>query len=89
MIHIRESRCIASVCCVVVGRCAQFLSDCPFVLVGSLENDEHPWASLLVGQCMPFITVPNPVTVEIRAKLIAGDPLNQTLVKVSELAGAA
>ena len=48
----------------------QFLCDASFVLVGSLEGGEEPWASLLFSDGVaPFITTPDDTTLQVHTLL--------------------
>jgi predicted pyridoxine 5'-phosphate oxidase superfamily flavin-nucleotide-binding protein len=56
----------------------QFFEQLPFIVVGSLDRDQRPWASILAG--MPgFVTSPHPKRLEIEANPIPGDPLADAL----------
>ena len=46
----------------------------PFLLVGSLDAQRRPWASILVGR-PGFVTSPDPRTLRIDARAGYGDPL--------------
>jgi predicted pyridoxine 5'-phosphate oxidase superfamily flavin-nucleotide-binding protein len=55
-----------------------FFEQLPFVVVGSLEAEQRPWASLLAG--LPgFATSPHPRLLEIEANPLPGDPLAAAL----------
>ena len=50
----------------------------PFLVVGVLDAEQHPWASIVAG--LPgFVTSPHPRLLEIEANPIAGDPLSDAL----------
>jgi uncharacterized protein len=51
----------------------------PFLLVGSLDAERRPWASILVGR-PGFITSPDPRTLRIDARASYGDPLAANIV---------
>ncbi|XXX74751.1 pyridoxamine 5'-phosphate oxidase family protein [Sorangium sp. So ce134] len=51
----------------------------PFLLVGGLDAQRRPWASLLVGR-PGFIASPDPRTLAVRALPSPGDPLGPHLV---------
>ncbi|QUD86711.1 pyridoxamine 5'-phosphate oxidase family protein [Phenylobacterium montanum] len=55
-----------------------FFAQLPFVLVGSADATGQVWASLLAGP-PGFIDSPDPVTLAVRARPIAGDPLAEAL----------
>jgi predicted pyridoxine 5'-phosphate oxidase superfamily flavin-nucleotide-binding protein len=46
----------------------------PWLLIGGLDGDARPWASVLVGE-PGFVRSPDPYTLEVRARLPADDPL--------------
>jgi predicted pyridoxine 5'-phosphate oxidase superfamily flavin-nucleotide-binding protein len=50
----------------------------PFLLVGSLDAQDRPWASLLTGR-PGFVTTPDARTMTIAARPAYGDPLNANL----------
>ncbi len=56
----------------------QFYSQLPFLVVGSVDGNSQPWASIVAG-AMGFITSPDPQTLIITAQPLSGDPLQQTL----------
>ncbi|MGB2926487.1 MAG: pyridoxamine 5'-phosphate oxidase family protein [Limnothrix sp.] len=56
----------------------EFYAQLPFILVGSLDEQQRPWASILTG-AKDFITAPNDVTLNFRAKPLSGDRLNENL----------
>jgi len=49
-----------------------------FVIVGSLDDDDRPWASILTGR-PGFMTSPDPRTLVIDARPVSGDPLARAL----------
>ncbi len=55
-----------------------FLSQLPFVLIGAIDAEGRPWASILVGQA-GFISAPDAQTLRIETRLIDGDPLQKIL----------
>ncbi|GAB2177978.1 flavin-nucleotide-binding protein [Dongia sp. agr-C8] len=56
----------------------QFFEQLPFVVVGSLDAEHRPWASILSG--MPgFASSPHPRRLEIEANPLPGDPLGDAL----------
>ena len=56
----------------------KFYEQLPFVMLGSVDSEGHPWTSLLTAQAR-FITSPDAVTLQIQARPLPGDPLNNTL----------
>lgn len=55
-----------------------FFEQLPFLIVGSLDADDRPWASILVGR-PGFIASPDPKTLTIAATPAHGDPLARAL----------
>ncbi|EDP65732.1 pyridoxamine 5'-phosphate oxidase-related, FMN-binding protein [alpha proteobacterium BAL199] len=55
-----------------------FFADLPFLIVGSLDADDRPWASILVGR-PGFLASPDPRTLTIAATPAHGDPLAAAL----------
>ncbi len=56
----------------------QFFEQLPFVVVGSLDAGQRPWASILAG--LPgFAASPHPRRLEIEANPVPGDPLAEAL----------
>jgi predicted pyridoxine 5'-phosphate oxidase superfamily flavin-nucleotide-binding protein len=56
----------------------EFFSLLPFVVVGSVDAQGQPWASVLTG-APGFMTSPDPTHLQIRARPLPHDPLNVTL----------
>ena len=56
----------------------EFYGMLPYLLIGSVDADGQPWASMVTGQ-PGFITSPDPNTLEIAANPLVWDPLNTTL----------
>jgi len=56
----------------------EFFSLLPTLVVGSVDEKSQPWASMLAGR-PGFAHSPDPVTLRIDAKPVAGDPLAQQL----------
>jgi predicted pyridoxine 5'-phosphate oxidase superfamily flavin-nucleotide-binding protein len=55
-----------------------FFEQLPFIVVGSLDAKQRPWASILAG--LPgFATSPHPRRLEIEADPLPGDPLAHAL----------
>jgi predicted pyridoxine 5'-phosphate oxidase superfamily flavin-nucleotide-binding protein len=61
-----------------------FFEQLPFVLVGTVDAAGQPWASVLAAPA-GFIDSPDPFTLAIQAKPLAGDPLLDTLVEGTEI----
>ena len=55
-----------------------FFATLPFLVVGSLDRDDRPWASILTGR-PGFLSSPDPQTLTIRAVPAFGDPLGDAL----------
>lgn len=55
-----------------------FFAGLPFLIVGSLDADDRPWASILVGR-PGFLTSPDPRSLTIAATPAHGDPLAAAL----------
>ena len=62
----------------------QFYPQLPMLLVGSIDHSGRPWASVLVGR-PGFINSPDPRTLEVHAKPLFGDPLNENLTQGVQL----
>ncbi len=56
----------------------EFFAQLPFMLVGSVDPDGQPWASMLVGQ-PGFAHSPDPTTLRIDSHALPGDPLGANL----------
>ncbi len=55
-----------------------FFEMLPFMLLGSVDEQDRPWASLIAGR-PGFITTPDARTIEFATSPLFGDPLNDTL----------
>lgn len=56
-----------------------FFEQLPFVVIGSLDAEQRPWASIVAG--LPgFASSPHPRRLEIEANPLPGDPLGEALV---------
>lgn len=55
-----------------------FYSQLPLIVVGSVDGEGWPWATLLAGK-PGFVSSPNPETLIIDASAAPGDPLTDTL----------
>src|SRR5262249_57963696 len=51
-----------------------FFASLPFLVVGSVDQEGWPWASLLSG-APGFVTSPDPTTLHVAAWPLPGDPL--------------
>lgn len=56
----------------------EFFENQPFVVVGSVDAEGWPWASILVGGD-GFVSSPDPRTLKFAARAIVGDPLTEAL----------
>ncbi len=56
----------------------EFYKELPFVLVGAVDKDGMPWASLIAGGA-GFVSSPDDKTLSIGAAPLPGDPLNDIL----------
>lgn len=56
----------------------QFFGQLPFVVMGSVDADGWPWASILAGNA-GFITSPDPKRLDVDIMPIAADPLHDAL----------
>ncbi len=56
----------------------EFFKQLPFIVVGSVDNDGWPWASVVYGQ-QGFISSPHDRRLEIASAPVQGDPLNDNL----------
>lgn len=56
----------------------QFYAQLPFVMVGSVDEQQRPWASVLVGE-PGFIQSPNARELNFAARPVPGDPLAEGL----------
>ncbi|AKF11599.1 pyridoxamine 5'-phosphate oxidase family protein [Sandaracinus amylolyticus] len=55
-----------------------FYAELPFVVIGSVDAQRRPWASLVVG-APGFARSPDPRTLEVHARAAPGDPLGDHL----------
>lgn len=58
----------------------EFFSQLPFVLVGTVDAQGQPWASVLAGE-PGFVTSPDPRLLVVRARPLAHDPLAGNLAE--------
>lgn len=56
----------------------EFFGQLPFVLAGTVDADGQPWASVL-AEPPGFMRAPHPGQLDVRARPLAGDPLERTL----------
>jgi ferredoxin-NADP reductase/predicted pyridoxine 5'-phosphate oxidase superfamily flavin-nucleotide-binding protein len=56
----------------------EFFAQLPFLMIGAVDHDGQPWASILVGR-PGFISSPDATTLRIDARPLAADPLNDSL----------
>src|SRR5215471_18664194 len=57
----------------------ELLAELPFVVVGALDGQRRPWASMLCGK-PGFMSSPDPRTLRIAAHPERGDPIGAGLV---------
>ncbi|MBD2465231.1 pyridoxamine 5'-phosphate oxidase family protein [Oscillatoria sp. FACHB-1407] len=58
----------------------QFYAQLPYVIVGTVDQAGHPWASILVGE-PGFMSSPDDRTLQVKAKPLFGDPLTTILTE--------
>lgn len=56
----------------------EFFAQLPFVVIGSVDNDGRPWASIVAGN-PGFLESPTPTCLSVSAAIPAHDPLHQSL----------
>ncbi len=56
----------------------EFYAQLPYVFLGALDRAGQPWASMQIGQ-PGFIQSPDPKSLEIRTRMVDGDPLSGQL----------
>ena len=56
-----------------------FYNKLPFVLIGTVDENGRPWASIVAGR-PGFMTTPDPGILRVASRPLPGDPLNETLV---------
>ncbi len=56
----------------------EFYQQLPFLVVGSVDKEGFPWASILTGK-PGFIQSPSPTTLQLMAKVPAADPVAEAL----------
>lgn len=57
----------------------QFFAQLSYVIVGTVDTENHVWASILVGE-PGFLSAPNPRQLQVAAQPLWGDPLAKTLI---------
>lgn len=62
----------------------KFFAQLPYVIVGTVDDSDHPWASILVGQ-PGFLSTPDEQTLRVAAQPLRGDPLAKTLTDGSDI----
>jgi len=55
-----------------------FFAQLPFLVVGSVDGEARPWASILSGR-PGFVASPDPLTLRIDAHAVEGDPLGEAV----------
>lgn len=56
----------------------EFFSQLPFLIVGSVDRQQQPWASIVTGD-PGFVSSPDAEHLQIHARALAADPLQQNL----------
>lgn len=56
----------------------EFFQQLPFLIVGSIDGQQQPWASIVIG-APGFVTSPDPEHLEIDAQVLPADPLQLNL----------
>ncbi len=62
----------------------EFYTGLPFLILGSVDDQGRPWASLLAGE-EGFVQSPDPTRLSINANPLPGDPLAGTLKSGTQL----
>ena len=57
----------------------QFFAQLPFIIIGSVDNQARPWASIVTGE-PGFVSTPDSKTLAVASQLLYGDPLHETIV---------
>jgi len=63
----------------------EFFPMLPYAFLGTIDATGQPWASMIVGQ-PGFVQAPDPNRLEITARPLFGDPLNETLRPHADIA---
>ncbi|MCY7320402.1 MAG: pyridoxamine 5'-phosphate oxidase family protein [Phormidesmis sp. CAN_BIN36] len=56
----------------------QFYAQLPFLIAGTVDASDRPWASILVGE-PGFLSTPDERTLQVASSPLFGDPIAQTL----------
>lgn len=56
----------------------KFYAELPFLVLGSVDAEGHPWASIVTGR-PGFLSTPDERVLDVAARPVAGDPLAQNL----------
>ena len=64
----------------------EFYGELPFMLLGSVDSDGRPWASLVPGR-PGFVSSPDARTLDVAMLPLYGDPLGNALVDGAEVGG--
>jgi uncharacterized protein len=62
----------------------QFYAQLPYILVGTVDREGRPWASILLGN-PGFLSSPDDRTLQVTAKPLQGDPLAAHLVEGTDI----
>lgn len=62
----------------------EFFARLPYLVVGTVDDENRPWASILVGNPR-FVTSPEPRRLKITARPLVADPLNETLAAGTDI----
>lgn len=57
----------------------EFYAQLPFLIAGTVDAKDRPWASILVGE-PGFLSTPDNRTLQVTTQPLFGDPLTETLV---------
>ena len=74
-VHKMGQRAVRSV---LIDQHRAFYAELPFLTLGSVDGDGRPWASIVTGQ-PGFLSTPDDVTLDVRARPVTGDPLAENL----------
>ena len=64
----------------------EFYGELPFMLLGSVDGQGRPWASLVPGR-PGFVTSPDTRTLDVAMRPLFGDPLGEALAVGAEIGG--
>ena len=59
----------------------EFYRQLPYIVVGSVDGDGNPWASLIAG-APGFVNSPTPTRLTMELNLVEGDPLREAITHV-------